>query len=232
MAVSSSSPGATPLSKKADTQRMINGRDIEKSFDPNAGDLGRGRTDIKPEDVDLTGFSPYTSLTEPGVTDIPVQDGNTWRGFTREEKGKHFVVAFETKPIDYMKSYRSTATIRAVQYLHEAIPGIVCYGLPADLKEHGCDSSRKHQPHVHTTATGGMTVLKKGDWIMPVAGGPFEVSSDKNFRAGWDVEPVKEPVATDDAEPAEPAEQKRNWRGKVEDKTNGDKAAGASSKAE
>lgn len=83
-----------------------------------------------------------------------------------------------------MNTFRSRATQEAVQYLGEPIPDVVCDG---DFAEHGCDHSRKHLPHVHSKQTGGMTMLRVGDWIMPQKGGPFVVASDADFRSYFEV---------------------------------------------
>lgn len=100
-----------------------------------------------------------------------------------------------------IKTYRSFETIQAVQYLGEPIPEITCLSNSPDEKAAvkareaaGCDGSRYKHPHVHTKATGGMTVLKHGDWIFPVPGGPFGVSSDGTFRAHWEVDYSSRPV--------------------------------------
>ena len=94
-----------------------------------------------------------------------------------------------------MNRYRSLETIQAVQYLGEPIPGVTCHGSEDEVRANGCDSSRKIHPHVHTQAIGGMTVLKTGDWIFPLPGGPFGVASDTRFRGSWEV-PAPEPVLT------------------------------------
>ena len=86
-----------------------------------------------------------------------------------------------------MNTYRSLETIKAVQFTGDPIPDVTCHGTPEQVQANGCDSSRKLHPHVHTQATGGMTILKPGDWIYPVPGGPFAVASDAKFRAHWEV---------------------------------------------
>ena len=86
-----------------------------------------------------------------------------------------------------MNTYRSTQTIEAQQFTGEPIPDVTCGGSPDEVQAHGCDSSRKHLPHVHTQAIGGMTVLKPGDWIFPVHGGPWGVATDARFRSSWEV---------------------------------------------
>lgn len=96
--------------------------------------------------------------------------------------------------------YRSLETIEAVQYTGDTIPGVTCSGSDAEVQEHGCDSSRKRHTHVHTTATGGMTVLKESDWVFPMPGGPFGTASDAKFRSHWEVpviDSVVDPVADD-----------------------------------
>lgn len=89
-----------------------------------------------------------------------------------------------------MKTYRSTHTIDALQFNGDPIPGVTCTGVDDDYQKNGCDGTRKHLPHVHTKAIGGLTVLKPGDWIMYEPGGPFDVASDQKFQAHWEV-PVK-----------------------------------------
>ena len=88
-----------------------------------------------------------------------------------------------------MKTYRSLNTIEAVQYQGAPIPGITCDGHTNEQSRMnaGCDSSRVHLPHVHGNAIGGMIVLKVGDWIFPVQGGPWGVASDGKFRGSWEV---------------------------------------------
>ena len=86
-----------------------------------------------------------------------------------------------------MNRYRSLETLQAIQYLGEPIPDVTCHGTPEQVQTNGCDPSRKQHPHVHTQATGGMTVLKVGDWIFPMAGGPWGVASDARFRGSWEV---------------------------------------------
>jgi hypothetical protein len=102
-----------------------------------------------------------------------------------------------------MNSYRSLQTIQAEQYLGDPIPGVTCHGSPAEVQANGCDSSRKNIPHVHTKETGGMHVLKVGNWIFPVAGGPFAVADDVRFRSNWEV-PAPTPLVPV-ATPADPA---------------------------
>lgn len=85
------------------------------------------------------------------------------------------------------KTYRSLQTIDALQYTGDPIPEVTCSGVDDDYQKNGCDGTRKHLPHVHTRALGGLTVLKPGDWIMPEQGGPFDVASDEKFQANWEV---------------------------------------------
>lgn len=97
-----------------------------------------------------------------------------------------------------MNTYRSIETIQAIQYTGEPVAGVTCAGTPAEVQLSGCDASRKHLPHVHTQSIGGMTILKAGDWVFPVAGGPFGTASDGKFRSHWEVSvptPVALPVA-------------------------------------
>lgn len=109
-----------------------------------------------------------------------------------------------------MTTYRSKETIYAVQFTGTYIPGVTCDGSSTDKDTRdaaryaaGCDSSRAHHLHVHTQETGGMHVLKPGDWVFPVIGGPLGVASDEKFRAHWEVPEVMiAPV--DQVAPAEP----------------------------
>ena len=110
-----------------------------------------------------------------------------------------------------MNAYRSLQTIEAEQYLGTPIAGVTCEATNIDpnvaeraVMAAGCDSSRKHLPHVHTQAIGGMNVLKVGDWIFPVRGGPFGVASDKTFRQSWEVESATELTT---------AEREARWNG-------------------
>lgn len=86
-----------------------------------------------------------------------------------------------------MTTYRSLATLDAIQYHGEPIPGVTCDG---NRDKYGCDSSRAHLTHVHTRAIGGITVLKDGDWIMRSDGGPFAVAEDAEFRKCYEVPQV------------------------------------------
>lgn len=86
-----------------------------------------------------------------------------------------------------MTIYRSLQTIQAEQFTGTAVPDVTCGGSPEEVAANGCDSSRKQHLHVHTQATGGMTVLKPGDWIFPLIGGPWGVANDEKFRAHWEV---------------------------------------------
>ena len=104
-----------------------------------------------------------------------------------------------------MNTYRSLNTIQAVQYTGDPLPGITCEGgnesldpiaRHAAVMAAGCDSSRKHLPHVHANVTGGMVVLQPGDWIFPVQGGPWGVASDAKFRSYWEVPAPVIPVPT------------------------------------
>ncbi len=87
-------------------------------------------------------------------------------------------------PMPTLVRYRLRETREAVQYTGSPIAGVTCTG-NRDL--HGCDQSRMALPHVHTIAPGGLTVLHPGDWILPVAGGPFSVLHDAEFRAYYEV---------------------------------------------
>lgn len=86
-----------------------------------------------------------------------------------------------------MERYRKLETVQAVQYLGDPIPDVTCEGTREQRAVNGCDNTRGHLPHVHTLAIGGLTVLKKGNWIEPVAGGPFQVWSNARFRAYHEV---------------------------------------------
>lgn len=97
-----------------------------------------------------------------------------------------------------MTTYRSKETIQAVQFQGSPLPGVTCDGssLDKDTREAakyaaGCDPSRAHHLHVHTQDTGGMKVLKPGDWIFPLIGGPWGTASDEKFRGHWEVPEVK-----------------------------------------
>lgn len=94
--------------------------------------------------------------------------------------------------MDAYKAYRSLEVIKAVQYQGEVIPDVTCEGSEKQRLFNGCDNTRAHLPHVHTQAVGGLTVLKTGDWIFPLNGGPFGVAPDMKFRSHWEVRP--EPV--------------------------------------
>lgn len=106
-----------------------------------------------------------------------------------------------------MNTYRSHSTIDAVQYTGVAIEGITCGGSDAEFAARGCDPSRRKHTHVHTAATGGITVLQPGDWIYPIPGGPWGVAGDQKFRGHWEVPSIVEDLkAIDDilAEPEAP----------------------------
>lgn len=104
-----------------------------------------------------------------------------------------------------MNTYRSLSVIKAVQYIGLPIEDVTCGGTDKDFREKGCDNSRRHLPHVHTAAVGGLTALRLFDWIYPSPGGPFAVVSDEKFRGYWEVPaPVSEPSAQQPAgEPGE-----------------------------
>ena len=125
-----------------------------------------------------------------------------------------------------MTKYRSLQTIEAIQYTGTPIADVTCEPL-ADANEeaqrrekNGCDTNRAHLTHVHTNVPGGLTVLKHGDWISRVPGGPFTAIPDLQFRTNWEVstatpkpEPdggktVTAPAPAKVAAPAEPAEQR------------------------
>lgn len=96
-----------------------------------------------------------------------------------------------------MTTYRSKETISAIQFQGTPIAGVTCdaSSLDKDTREaakyaNGCDSSRAHHLHVHTMATGGMTVLKPSDWIFALVGGPWGTASDEKFRSHWEVPEV------------------------------------------
>ena len=95
-----------------------------------------------------------------------------------------------------MTKYRSLNTIEAVQYTGAPIPGVTCDGHTNEQARMnaGCDSSRIHLPHVHGNTIGGMIVLAPGNWIFPVADGPWGVASDAKFRGSWEV-PAEAPTA-------------------------------------
>lgn len=112
-----------------------------------------------------------------------------------------------------MNTYRSKLTIEAVQYTGGDLFGITCEASSTDpmlvqraREANGCDSSRFQMPHVHANVVGGMVVLKRGDWIFPVPGGPWGVASDDRFRASWEVPDLPPPADIDPVvEPVEPA---------------------------
>lgn len=90
-----------------------------------------------------------------------------------------------------MDKYRLLETVEAVQYAGEAIPDVTCEGSDPEFRLNGCDSSRRFVRHVHTSEVGGMTVLKPGDWILPVSGGPYRVVADAEFRSVVEVPKAK-----------------------------------------
>lgn len=100
-----------------------------------------------------------------------------------------------------MNSYRSLQTHLAIQYVGEPIPGVTCEGTEEQRKVNGCEGSRGHMPHVHTTSVGGLDVLRPGDWIMPVDGGPFCRVPDGMFRLYWEVPPPVPPAIKAQAAP-------------------------------
>lgn len=109
-----------------------------------------------------------------------------------------------------MNHYRSLQTIEAIQYTGTPIPGVTCEP-QADAKaeaerrkNNGCDTARAHLPHVHANVSGGLVVLKEGDWITPVYGGPFAVLADDYFRANWEVPiTIMEPTPIAEVPPPE-----------------------------
>lgn len=84
---------------------MISLREIEHEFHPDGGNLGRGQLVSKAEAdaVDASGYTPFVSGAHG--TDFPVYgaDGSpgflTWRGFIRQEGGKHYCAAIEFYPL-------------------------------------------------------------------------------------------------------------------------------------
>ncbi len=100
-----------------------------------------------------------------------------------------------------MTTYRSKATIEAVQYTGAHLPGIMCDGGSGDettsrnaRMANGCDGTRAHLPHVHANVTGGMQVLAPGWWIFPVEGGPWGACTDEKFRSSWEVPDTSKPT--------------------------------------
>lgn len=90
-------------------------------------------------------------------------------------------------------NYRSLSVIEAIQYAGIPIPDVTCEPKTEAEEEakrrrdNGCDTTRAHLAHVHSNTPGGLTVLKDGDWITRVAGGPFAVISDVQFRVNFEV---------------------------------------------
>lgn len=110
-----------------------------------------------------------------------------------------------------MNRYRKLESMEAVQYTGEPLPGITCEGTPEQRNANGCDNTRAHLPHIHSKSMGGLDVVKPGDWIMPVLGGPFCRVPDGMFRQHFEVPgpvevvvPVVEtaPLALPDPTPA------------------------------
>lgn len=91
-----------------------------------------------------------------------------------------------------MNRYRSLSTVDAVQYQGAPIPGVTCPGSgdPEARHKYGCDPNRGQLAHVHANVTGGIAVLKEGDWIFAAAGGPWAVWPDEKFRGYYEVPEV------------------------------------------
>ena len=72
-----------------------------KEYNPMLGDCGRGRVDLKPEDVDLTGWTRYSipGKSGPDAINIPLYGedgcGSMWSGWTKTVGGKQVIIAFE-----------------------------------------------------------------------------------------------------------------------------------------
>lgn len=83
-------------------------RAIEREYDPEKGNLGRG-VKIEPSwlarliyQANQQGYTLYRAPSGGGYAEcLPIfgfeglQDGGLWFGFVREEAGKHFIVAVE-----------------------------------------------------------------------------------------------------------------------------------------
>jgi hypothetical protein len=85
---------------------MVNLREIEHEYNPSLGDLGRGlmvdRREV--DSIDTSGFEPFEALGCSNLlNEIQVYEENwktrpdrlVWRGWVREENGKHFVAGIE-----------------------------------------------------------------------------------------------------------------------------------------
>lgn len=95
-----------------------------------------------------------------------------------------------------MQPYRKLETRLAVQYQGDPIPDVTCEATEKQLEVNGCGSdSRRIHPHVHTMSVGGLDVLRPGDWIMPVPGGPFCRVDDATFRSYFEVPAAEVPAA-------------------------------------
>lgn len=78
-------------------------RSLEREYDPAVGNLGRGFPVSQEtfESMSLYGYEPYR-VPGTGDTVVTILSASLapnypqWRGFVREEDGKHYVVAFET----------------------------------------------------------------------------------------------------------------------------------------
>lgn len=93
-----------------------------------------------------------------------------------------------------MTRYRKLESMEAVQYTGETIPGVTCEGTEEQRRANGCDNTRAHMPHIHSRSMGGLDVVKPGDWIMPVPGGPFCRVTDGMFRQHFEVPEEVAPV--------------------------------------
>lgn len=123
-----------------------------------------------------------------------------------------------------MQSYRSKQTIQAVQYKGDPIPDVTCAGGADERIKNNCAPMFAHLPHVHTKATGGLTCLKPGDWIVPERGGPFAVASDARFRTSYEV--PEEANADPQTENASVSENRDGGFDPDSDEHDNDQAAG------
>lgn len=74
----------------------IDPRTLMRKLDPK--DLGRGITDITPDQVDLAGWEPYESAAYG--FNIPIKGQSVvWNGYTKIENGVLYIVAFEHAPV-------------------------------------------------------------------------------------------------------------------------------------
>ena len=82
---------------------MIDPKQYEREFNPMGGDLGRAclypyTSGMKPEDVDLRGYSPFSI---GGQTEFPIYGASgapfniRWRAWVRSAGQRHYCIVFE-----------------------------------------------------------------------------------------------------------------------------------------